>query len=299
MRKYEKKGYLTGDFKIFHLSTCEKKDFEYHYHDFDKIVIFVKGNVTYSVEGMNYKLAPYDIVLVRAGQVHRPVVHDASEYERIIIYISPQFIEHYRNEEYDLSDCFKKAEEEKTSVFRKLSMKKSILYRTMAELENSFHDEGYASKLHQEVLFLNFMIQLNRAVLENSIDYRKTDASNMQILNIVSYMNRHLTESLSVEMIAEHFYINRYYLMHLFKEETGDTIGNYITNKRLILARRMIAEGKPVTQACYEAGFTSYSNFSRAYKKCFGETAGQKTRGTLKEDGRELSVGEKQELMEE
>ena len=87
--------------------------------------------------------------------------------------------------------------------------------------------------------------------------------------------------------------------MHLFKEETGDTIGNYITNKRLILARRMIAEGKPVTQACYEAGFTSYSNFSRAYKKCFGETAGQKTRGTLKEDGRELSVVEKQELMEE
>lgn len=299
MRKYEKRGYLKDDFKIFHLSTCEKKDFEYHYHDFDKIVILIKGNVTYNVEGMNYKLAPYDIVLVRAGQVHRPIVHDASEYERIIIYISRRFIEHYRNEEYDLSDCFKKAEEEKTSVFRKLSMKKSSLYRTVAELENSFQDEAYASKLHQEVLFISFMIQLNRAVLDNTIDYRKTDSSNMQILNIVSYINRHLTENLNVEVIAEHFFINRYYLMHLFKDETGDTLGNYITNKRLMLARRMILEGKPVIQACYDSGFTSYSNFSRAYKKRFGETAGQKTRGALKEDGRELSVVAKQELMEE
>ncbi|MBR2401646.1 MAG: AraC family ligand binding domain-containing protein, partial [Lachnospiraceae bacterium] len=59
----QKRGYLTSDFKVFHLRTEEKKDFDFHYHDFDKIIIFLQGNVTYSVEGKNYKLKPYDIVL--------------------------------------------------------------------------------------------------------------------------------------------------------------------------------------------------------------------------------------------
>lgn len=274
--RYSKRGYLTGDFKMFHLCTSEKNNIDYHYHEFDKILIFIKGNVTYNVEGMNYKLEPYDVVLVRAGQVHRPIVHDETEYERIIIYISRAFMDQYRNEEYDLSECFLRAEEAKTSVFRIASLQKSKLYRVTNELEESFRDMEYAKNLQREVLFLEFMIQLNRAVLKNSISYLETDYSSEQIYNIITYLNEHLTEELSIDTVAEHFYISRYYLMHLFKSETGDTIGNYLMNKRLILAQQLIAQGHPVTQACYECGFTSYSNFSRAYKRCFGEPAGKK-----------------------
>ena len=58
--------------------------------------------------------------------------------------------------------------------------------------------------------------------------------------------------------------------MHSFKEETGYTIGNYVTMKRLRYARELILGGMPVTQACFECGFQSYSTFSRAYKKNFG-----------------------------
>lgn len=275
MIKYSKRGYLTGDFKMFHLSTHETEEIEYHYHDFDKILIFIKGNVIYNVEGMNFRLEPYDIVLVRAGQVHRPVVQDTSEYERIIIYISREFMNHYKNEEYDLSECFVRAEEERTSVFRIASMHKSKLYRITNELEESFHDMDYARNLQREVLFLEFMIHLNRAILKGNVSYLKTDYSNEQILKIIAYINAHLKEEISIDSIAEHFYINRYYLMHLFKTETGDTIGNFMMNKRLLLARDLIAAGHPVTQACYESGFTSYSNFSRAYKRSFGCPAGK------------------------
>ena len=58
--------------------------------------------------------------------------------------------------------------------------------------------------------------------------------------------------------------------MHKLKEETGYTIGNYLTTKRLLLAKDLIAGGMPITEACYECGFRNYSTFSRAYKKNFG-----------------------------
>lgn len=47
-----KKGYLHRDFKIFHLKNRESIDFQFHYHDFNKIVIFISGDTTYLIEGI-------------------------------------------------------------------------------------------------------------------------------------------------------------------------------------------------------------------------------------------------------
>lgn len=273
MITYAKRGYLTDDFRIFHLVTRERREFDYHYHDFDKVLLFLKGNVTYCVEGMNYELKPYDIVLVRSGQVHRPVVRDDSVYERIVIYISRQFMEQYRSDTYDLSECFDRAMQEKTSVFRTESLEKSRLYRITKELEESFAQEEFAGELHRKVLFLELMIQLNRAVLHGDVQYLGNSQSGTRIREIITYLNTHLTEDISIDGVAEKMFMSRYHVMHLFKRETGDTIGNYVTNKRLIRARRLIEEGRTVMDACFESGFTSYSNFARAYKKNYGESA--------------------------
>ena len=50
MEQYVKKGYLNSEFRLFHLTDQETREVEYHYHDFDKITIFIKGNVNYMVE---------------------------------------------------------------------------------------------------------------------------------------------------------------------------------------------------------------------------------------------------------
>ncbi len=60
-------------------------------------------------------------------------------------------------------------------------------------------------------------------------------------------------------------------MMRLFKAETGYTIGSYITYRRLLLARDLIEEGAPITEACFAAGFRDYSTFSRSYKAEFQE----------------------------
>lgn len=269
MAEYEKKGYLNQDFRIFHLVDESQREFSYHYHDFYKLVIFICGDVTYCIEGKSYELAPYDMVLVNAGEVHRPIVHSLHPYERIIIYISPQFLQSYRQADYDLGLCFDKVRKEQSNVLRMPSMKNSKLYQVCRELEASFEDTDYASGLYQNILFLEFMIQLNRAAVHDALDFTETAGANDKILNILSYINEHLTEDVSIDLLAEHFFISKYYLMHSFKEETGYTIGNYLSAKRLRYAKELISGGMPVTQACFECGFKNYSTFSRAYKKNF------------------------------
>ena len=85
MPEYKKVGYLTTDFKMFHLKDEEMRTFHYHYHDFHKILILLNGDVTYCIEGRSYDLKKNDIVLVHAGEVHKPVIHSDAVYDRIIM----------------------------------------------------------------------------------------------------------------------------------------------------------------------------------------------------------------------
>ncbi|WFR56282.1 helix-turn-helix domain-containing protein [Anaerocolumna sp. AGMB13025] len=269
MKDFDKLGYLNDDFRIFHNIDDKKKEFDFHYHDFNKIMIFLRGNISYSIEGRNYLLKPYDIVLVNAGEIHKPSFLEESTYERVIIYVSPEFIRSYKEKDYDLNYCFERAKKEHSNVLRIHSMDKSKLYQVCLELEHSLHNNDFANELYQKILFLEFMIQLNRTAISNRINYQDSDMANTKLLEILDYINEHLIEDMTIDNLAAKFYLNRYYLMHFFKEGTGYTIGNYITEKRLLLAKSLVQKGSSITEACFESGFKNYSTFSRAFKKAF------------------------------
>ena len=272
MDQYSKKGYLNSEFRLFHLTDQETQEVDYHYHDFDKITIFIKGSVTYTIEGKSYELRPYDIVLVRHGDIHRLTVDNSKVYERIIVYISPNFMNAYKTDSYDLSCCFQKALQEESNVLRIPSLEKSSLFRSITRLEQSFADDGYAADLYRQVLFLEFMVHLNRAARKNRLEFIDTDNCNAKIVDILRYINDHLTGDLGIDTLAGKFYISKYYMMRRFKQETGYTLGQYISQKRLLFAKELISSGVPAFQVCFDCGFRDYSTFSRAYRKAFGKS---------------------------
>lgn len=270
MDRYEKTGYLHQDFKMFHLTDRGRRDYAFHYHDFHKLLLFLKGNVTYHVEGRAYALKPYDLVFVSAGEVHGPSVSEDEDYERIIIYISPEYAAASSRRPDDLSHCFREAARQHSNVLRPGNAPESRILSVLRELHLSYQTPDYAEELYRDTLFLELMILLNRSALRGDLPFLKDTHANEKILNILAYINGHLTEELSIEALCEQFYLSRYYLMHAFKTETGYTIGSYIATKRLLYARELILSGMPITEACFACGFRNYSTFSRAYKKQFG-----------------------------
>ena len=60
----QKQGYLEGDFHLFHIKDRLQRTYNFHYHDFLKILVHLEGNVIYTIEGRSYSLCPGDIVLV-------------------------------------------------------------------------------------------------------------------------------------------------------------------------------------------------------------------------------------------
>ena len=98
---------------------------------------------------------------------------------------------------------------------------------------------------------------------------------NEKIAGALSYINENLTKELNIDELAAMSYMSRYHFMRLFKSQTGCTVHNYIRQKRLVLAARLIREGMGAASAAAECGFSDYSAFHRAFSDTFGVSPGK------------------------
>lgn len=270
---YEKRGYLKEDFRIFYLKDLASKEIEYHYHDFDKILVFFKGNITYTIEGKAYPLIPEDIILVPQGDSHKVESNDDSVYERLVIYLSPQYLANIEEMGISLRECFLRVKQRYSNVVRLTEKGESsltVLAKQMKQTVTKTEKQEFES-LYQKTLLLQFLISLNREMTEERIHFVNTNRCNKKIVEIIQYINNHLTEEINIDSLSENFYISKYHMMRLFKAETGYTIGNYINQKRLLYARELLKQGETVTKVYLDSGFKEHSTFVRAYKQMFHE----------------------------
>ena len=262
----EKTGYLKEDFRLFHINDQTKKDFSYHYHDFHKIIVFISGKVTYHIEGKAYHLKPRDILLVSQGAIHKPEIDPSVPYERYIFWIRDDL------SCQELNTCFQKANDRSFNLVRADSALQERLKDLLPEIEQTLQNKHFGDTVLRNALFTQFMIYINRIFLRTSSSPdKKTYSSDTQIEQLLKYINRNLSENLSVDQLANRFFFSKYHMMRKFKNETGYTIHNYITSKRLLMARSLISQGMPVMKAAQASGFHDYTTFVRAYKKQFGK----------------------------
>ena len=100
--------------------------------------------------------------------------------------------------------------------------------------------------------------------------FEVSDTSHKQLSSVITFLNSHYTETISLDELANQFFISKYHLCRLFRKNTGLTIHQYLTSKRLTLAGELMADGKSLSEAAALAGFSDYSSFYRAYRKEYG-----------------------------
>ncbi len=266
-----KTGYLKEDFRLFHINDRTDREFEWHYHDFHKIIVFVSGKVTYHIEGKAYQLKPQDILLVSQGAIHKPEIDPSIPYERYIFWIRDDL------SSPELNTCFQKANDRSFNLIRLDSVLQEKLKDLLPEIEHSLRDTQFGDSILSKALFAQFMVYINRIFLKSSTaPDQKSYSSDSQVEQLLKYINRNLSENLSIDHLAERFFFSKYHMMRKFKKETGYTIHNYIISKRLLHARFLIAQGTPVMKAAMQSGFQDYTAFVRAYKKQFGTVPTQR-----------------------
>lgn len=265
---YENRGYLLSDFRLFRLRDTDAIEVDYHYHEFHKVVFFRSGSVSYIIEGKHYRLEPGDIILVGRGCVHRVDAGAGAPYCRDVLYISTAFAKNTGASECDLEFCFSEASRRYSHVLRGEEAQREQINRLFSELYLAGDIDGFGQKLLAATLVVQLLIGLGRLYIGGDLQ-NVSSVFDEKVVDILKYLNDHLSEDISIDYLSDRFFMSKYHMMRKFRDETGYSIHRYLTNKRLLLARELLAGGASATEACYRCGFRDYSTFSRAYKKMF------------------------------
>lgn len=267
----DKRGYLIEDFRLFHLKDSRAQRLDYHYHEFDKIILLLGGKVTYTVEGVTYFLRPWDLLLVPRDQIHRVTIDPSEPYERIVLWVGRSWMERRSDPTQNLGECFDLVRKRGFHLLRTDGEQRLNYMRRAAELEEALRSNDFGHERMADTCCQQFLICAARDLLRDQTAEREKDSysTDPKIEEILRYIAGHLAEDLTVEALAERFYLSRYYLMHRFKAVTGYTVHQYTSQKRLLLAGELLRDGIPVMKAAEQAGFGDYSAFLRAFRSTF------------------------------
>lgn len=251
-------------FSLFHRRDEHPKDsdFRMHTHDNVELYLLLSGHGIFHIEGTAYPLSPGDVLVMRPAESHYIELTAEVPYERVVINFSVDAFAGIDPEGL-LTNALLERDAGKHNQYKAFSFNggSSLSYwQTMMAGEGDPY-----------INLLTGLIGLLREI--HDIFYlqdKKDTAKDLLEYQIVQYINSHLQETLTLEQICDQFFISKAQLCRLFRKTTATTVWQYITVKRLVLARQMLEEGENPTRVYSQCGFNDYSTFYRAYMKHYG-----------------------------
>lgn len=239
-------------------------NFHLHNHDDYEIFIFLEGDAKYVVEEKNYTLEPWDIIILRKHEMHRIYHNSVTKYRRIVLNVSPEFFKEYHCTDYEAQ--FIKAPAGTDNKIDAATVRSSGLYDAFIRYKK--YSEDYVLDVGTPILVATLIEILY--LINKIAGFSASDITNSPMKSVLLYLNNRYTEDISLDLLAEKFYMSKYHLCRAFRRATGLTVHEYIRRKRLTRVRELRSDGKSITEAAMEVGFHDYSSFYRAYLKEYG-----------------------------
>ena len=238
-------------------------DFSMHAHECYELFYYDKGSAVFWVEGTPYPLLPGDMMLFNVSEAHKIELQSDAPYERTAVHFSGELAQ-----AVDPSGAL-------LHPFCSRPLGKGNLLHP-----DDFKDDYWRQCLKNIVadaadrrlqIVTNLLPLLNeiRAAFDNH-QHRLTPNPDYISSQILEYVNANICEALTPDGVAARFFISKSRLYTIFKQATGLTVWNYITVKRLLRARQLLAAGQTPTAVATACGFRDYTVFFRAYKKKYG-----------------------------
>lgn len=242
--------------------TISPDTFQIHSHEFYEVLIFIKGDASFAIEGSFFPVSPMDVLITRPGEMHQMCHHSTGSYERIMLTVTDDF--------FTSNDCIR---------FRDIFTEReigngNILHIDQAELTEMMNITSRIERYiiqdkNNEVVIrsavIEFLYELNRLKPSDRANAHQHE----MVIRATTYINQNLSSDLSLETLSKELFTSKTYLCRVFKQNTGITIGQYITKKRFLKAMALIKNGNSISNSAMLAGFPDYSSF---YKTCVAET---------------------------
>lgn len=261
----------TRRFAIARLSSDERAR-GMHIHDCLEIYYSISGDKQFIVGDTLYEASEGDLFVLNPYETHRPVCREGVAHERIVICVHPEYPQQLSTDTTDLSACFFRRAEGFSHRVR-LNAKERKQFEAL--LERCVVPEGFGSDLLENARFAELMIMISglfagKVHMPLRVEKERTTRADVRVEEILAYLNERIDSPLTIDALAEEFYLSKGYICRLFKEATGTTINRYVIARRISEAKRLLSRGHSVHETCEKCGFGDYTHFIRAFGQAVG-----------------------------
>ena len=243
------------NFKISHSITRVNSTFNFHAHDWYEIYFFESGEIQYYIEDQTFLMVAGDMLVIPPGKMHRIVtVNESVTYSRMVVDLSEEYVKRLMRV-VGGHFVFRGVTHYHFSTGDEESRIKDLLssFLTMEADE--------AGVLSRDATVTLLLIHLDRLMKQAPV----REAKEHQLAQVIRYINANYTRDVTLEEIADRFFISKYHLLRRFKALTNSTVHQYILTKRILLARTLLRQGIAPAEVATQCGFSSYAGFYQAF----------------------------------
>lgn len=261
---------LSKDFEIYYYNDNQFSSVTDHTHDYYEFYMFLEGNVSMHVGKRSYHLIPGDMLLIPPGTRHHAYnIDEKLPCQRFVFWISQDYCQKLLDLSEDYIYIITHVKSKKQYLYHYDTIAFNALQAKIFRLIEEIHANRFGKAAKIELCVNDLMLHINRSIYETEHPTTRKE-SNALYDNIIQYIEAHLDEDLSLDELAKKFFVSKYHISHIFKENFGISIHQYITKKRLSMCKDAIISNDNITKVYLMFGFKDYTSFFRAFKKEFG-----------------------------
>ena len=228
-----------------------------HLHDTLELYVLIEGDVSFAVEGMNYKLMPGDAIITKPNEMHNCILNSRSVHRHLCFWFDAEssfIFEEFLKHDFGKNNLIRPSAEAHS---RLLEIYSALVVK---EKEKDTHAQFYLTLEMLGILRKFIVTDLN--ISEQKTVFEK----------ILADINKNFKTIRNLDYFTANYYISQSTLNRLFKTHLNTTPKLYLEMKKLAYSRKLLREGRSVNEACTEAGFADTSNYIRLFKLRFSLT---------------------------
>ncbi len=240
-----------------------------HFHSTFEIFYLISGKREFFIKDRTLVINEGDIVIISPNILHRTTNTEMPKHERLIVNIHESCMAagnpSYRN---ILQPLF-----EQEYFIVRCPLQEQILIETLSQtIIQEIREKRPGFEMYAQTLVLQLLIICCRNIKQTSIEPLESPSPmHERISEVVRYINNHYMYDLSLQSVAEEFYVSPYYLSRFFKEVTGFTFVEYLNNVRIKEAKKLLESSSMKVNLIYKkVGFGSVTHFGRVFKAVTG-----------------------------
>lgn len=248
------------------------RDYEYtmptkHLHDEYEIYYLVEGERFYFIGQHTYHIKKGSLVFINRNEIHKTGVASDSYHDRILVEFKEEPFASFFNQFGDLNlrDFFEKH----SGVYEVNSNEQAYIENLFIEIQSEIHHKhpGYRlnvmSKLSQIILYGIRYVDSHKIAPPTSSSLAK----HQKVDQIADYITANCSEPISLENIADKYFLNKCYLSRIFKEVTGFTVNEYINIHRVEKAQKLLTDTSlSITEIANICGYDSITYFEKVFR---------------------------------